>query len=225
MVANDLSFPPYNPEVPHSDEMTAINVVGDNYKNQRLEAHSATSCSPSEDSSTAQQSHKHYPQQLTQIGINFILALEQPCLSHRNHVPEDLIITDSIGAAGHEAMLTSPITAHGPESTQVDTYFDEYPPGTQWTVPTAQLEGLLRSSQSLGLSTEEVTPVQAWHIIMQHDRFESLMFESLERLRCVLMPMVVCYGYVMIHSLSTHVADKLPSVLVPLSNELDSKKL
>lgn len=180
--------------------MTTITVIGDNYKTQRLEAQSTTSCFSSENSTTAQQSHT--PQDITQLGINFILALEQPCLSHRNHVPDDLIITDSMGAAGHEAMLTSTITARGPESIIVDTYFDEHPPGTQWTVPTAQLEGLLRSSQSLGLSTEEVTPVQAWQTVTQHNRFDGLGIKFLERLRSVLMPMVECYGYVMIYYLS-----------------------
>lgn len=72
---------------------------------------------------------------------------------------------------------------------------------------------------------EEVTPVQAWQIITQHDRFDGLTFELLERLRRVLLPMVECYGYVLIYYLSAHVANNLWPDLVPSSNVLDLRKL
>lgn len=225
LVANDLPFPPYDPELPSSDDLTTINVTGDNYKTQGLQAQFAPSYSPSECNSAAQQSHTPGLQNITQFGINFILALEQPCLSHRKHTPSDLLITDSLGATGHEAMLLSPITARGPESTPISSVHEEYPPDTQWTVPTAELEGLLLLSQGLGLGLEEVTPVQVWQIITQHNRFDGLTFELLERLRLVLLPMVECYGYVLIYYLSAHVANNLRPGLVPSSNVMDLRKL
>jgi len=225
LVANDLPFPPYDPELPPSEDLTTINVTGDSYKTQGLQAHFVPSYSPSESSSAAQQLHTPGLQNITQIGINFILALEQPCLSHRNHTPSDLLITDSMGATGHEAMLSSPITARGPASTPISSVHEEYPPDAQWTVPTAELEGLLVLSQGLGLGMEEVTPVQAWQIITQHNRFDDLTFELLERLRLALLPMVVCYGYVLIYYLSAHVANSLRTDLVPSSNVLDLRKL
>ncbi|KAH7381302.1 hypothetical protein DE146DRAFT_281682 [Phaeosphaeria sp. MPI-PUGE-AT-0046c] len=195
LAANNLPFPPSDPEVPTSDELTTINVIGDNYQTQGLQAQFAPAYPPSESSSATQQSHTPSLQNITQIGINFILALEQPCLSHRNHTPPELLITDSTAATGHEAMLSSPITARGPKSTPISSVDEEYPPDAQWTVPTAELEGLLRSSQGLGLGTEEVTPVQAWQIITQHNRFDGLMFDLLERLKLTLLPMVECYGF------------------------------
>jgi len=225
LVVNDLPFPPYDPELPPSDDLTTINVTGDNYKTQGLQAQFVPSYFPSESSSAAQQSHTPRLQNITQIGINFILALEQPCLSHRNHTPPDLLITDSRGATGHESMLSSPITARGPESTPINSVHEEYPPDAQWTVPTAELESLLLLSQGLVLGMEEVTPVQAWQIITQHNRFDGLTFELLERLRRVLLPMVECYGYVLIYYLSAHVANNLRPDLVPSSNVLDLRKL
>ncbi len=221
MVANDLPFPPYDPELPPSDDLTTIKVTGDNYKTQGLQAQFAPSYSPS----ASQQSHTPSLQNITQFGINFVLALEQPCLSHRNHTPPDLLITDSMGATGHEAMLSSPITTRGPESTPISSFDEEYPPDAQWTVPTVELEGLLRLSQGLELGMEEVTPVQAWQIITQHNRFDDLTFELLERLRLVLLPMVECYGYVLVWYLSAYVANNLRLDLVPSSNVLDLRKL
>ncbi|KAL2070997.1 hypothetical protein VTL71DRAFT_14023 [Oculimacula yallundae] len=196
LVANNLTFPPYDFDKPCPDDLTAIEVTGNSYNTQCLKAQLLPSYVPCENSRSATQLlHASGLQNITQISFDFILALEQPCLSHRNHIPPDLLITEGMGANGHELMLSSPIRARGPESNRISSVDEEYPLLAKWTVLTAELEGLLRLSQGLGLGIEEVTPVQAWQIITQHNRFESLTFELLERMRLVLLPMVKCYGF------------------------------
>jgi hypothetical protein len=134
-----------------------------------------------------------------QIAINFILALEKPCLHHQNVPCLELqgtkigeVDIDS-GATGHMHMLSGPIMKHSPYAANIDP-FTAYPSDTEWTVPTAELENLLRFSEKLGLIDDEVTPVQAWQVITQHKKFGLLEEGDLARLRDALLPLVKCYG-------------------------------
>ena len=209
--------------------MAAIELVGQTFRGQRLEAYmpvfdasaqcpyersQATNSSEqptrttSRDSPTTNQSsfgdvnaddpsacHQAHPHGLdaTQVGVNFVLALEQPCLWHYGVISPELLVQGSVGT-GHEAMLSSPIMSRAPNFSFHPLRIGR-PAGSQWSVPAVELERLLDLSQQIDLDGE-ITPVQAWQTIRYHPGFEALLPEQLDGLRETLLPMVKCYGYV-----------------------------
>jgi hypothetical protein len=140
------------------------------------------------------------PQDTTQLGINFILALERPCLHHHNVPCMSLAALENneepidIDTTGHANMLSTPLMERSPFSTTDDPLYSAYTCETQWTVPAAELENLLCFSQKLGLEDGEVTPVQVWQMITEPQMFGVLDMGDVERLRDMLMPLVQCHG-------------------------------
>ena len=129
---------------------------------------------------------------VTQVGVNFVLALEQPCLHHhQNFEPPELLAAGSIGS-GHLAMLSSPIIARAP-TFSFNGRHAERSIGSQWQVPAIELERLLNLSQQIDLNGE-ITPIQAWQALKHHSSFESLRLEQLQILIDALLPNVKCYG-------------------------------
>ncbi|KIX99368.1 uncharacterized protein Z520_04944 [Fonsecaea multimorphosa CBS 102226] len=144
-----------------------------------------------------------HPQGLgaTQVGVDFVLALEHVCLEHHAaHATAD-------DGSGHEMMLMSPImwhspartqpaqpatATHQPSSTAVNTG-SGLPSGTRWSVPAVELEKLLDFSDKLSLDGE-ITPVEAWQRVRQHPNFGDLTRDGLEALKATLLPEVHCYG-------------------------------
>ncbi|OQU98488.1 hypothetical protein CLAIMM_04270 isoform 2 [Cladophialophora immunda] len=147
-----------------------------------------------------------HPQGLgaTQVGVDFVLALEHVCLEHHAaHATAD-------DGSGHEMMLMSPIMWHSPARTQpaqTATSSTRQPPatatapptgsglpsGTRWSVPAVELEKLLDFSDKLSLEGE-ITPVEAWQRVRQHPNFGDLTRDGLEALKATLLPEVHCYG-------------------------------
>ncbi|EXJ69797.1 uncharacterized protein A1O5_06868 [Cladophialophora psammophila CBS 110553] len=144
-----------------------------------------------------------HPQGLgaTQVGVDFVLALEHVCLEHHAaHATAD-------DGTGHEMMLMSPIMWHSPARPQpaltaassrqpaVATAATEsgLPSGTRWSVPAVELEKLLDFSDKLSLEGE-ITPVEAWQRVRQHPNFGNLTRDGLEALKATLLPEVHCYG-------------------------------
>jgi hypothetical protein len=130
-----------------------------------------------------------HPQGLgaTQVGVDFVLALEYVCLEH--HAVHSV---DADGS-GHEMMLLSPIMSRSPPLMQTTQPGSGLPDGTRWSVPAVELERLLEYSDRLNLDGE-ITPVEAWQRIRQHPNFSALSREGLEDLRASLLPEVKCYG-------------------------------
>jgi hypothetical protein len=151
-----------------------------------------------------------HPQGLgaTQVGVDFVLALEHVCLEH--HAEHSAAHEGS----GHEMMLMSPIMWHSPArqdaqhashsqraSPQPPTSAAQQPPhpssglptGTRWSVPALELEKLLDFSDKLSLNGE-ITPVEAWQRIRQHPNFEGMTRDGLDALKETLLPEVTCYG-------------------------------
>jgi len=126
------------------------------------------------------------------IGINFVLALEQPCLTHLHMLSPELEEVGSTGT-GHEAMLSSPVMARAPTFAS-DPFTSGFPADAEWTVPTIELEALLALSRNLELE-EEITPVQAWQLVKEHTHFSLVSYDGLEYLKHILLPLVECYGY------------------------------
>ena len=129
----------------------------------------------------------------SQVGIDFVLALEHPCLYH--HQLPNSELAGNIGA-GHELMVLSPImSAKGAPALETKGKQQRLPTSSKWSVPAIELEKLLSFSQGLDLDGE-VTPIQAWQRIRNHPRFSQMTPTSLETIRESLMCVVQCYGYV-----------------------------
>jgi hypothetical protein len=129
-----------------------------------------------------------------QIGVDFVLSLEQICLYH--HLDWDspeLNELGQTGATGHAAMLQSPILRHAPPLV-LDTQKFGHPSSSTWSVPAAELERLLALSPQLDF-TNEITPIQAWRQIQSHPEYGKLPLVNLESLCQDLLPSVHCYGF------------------------------
>jgi hypothetical protein len=147
-----------------------------------------------------------HPQGLgnTQVGVDFVLALEHVCLEHHaTHATAD-------EGTGHEMMLMSPIMWHSPARQPPRASQSPQPPppttsqaqpslgsglqsGMRWSVPALELEKLLDFSDKLSLDGE-ITPVEAWQRIRQHPNFDGMTPDGLETLKQTLLPEVTCYG-------------------------------
>ena len=113
-----------------------------------------------------------------QVGIDFVLALESPCLDHAR---ADL---ESETSYGHSMSFQAPLLTHGPRPLRNSS---------AWTMPAAEIERLLSLSTQLNLAGE-LTPVQAWSRIKSHPAFEKMNINHLEYLREALIREVQCYG-------------------------------
>lgn len=116
-----------------------------------------------------------------QIGIDFVLSLEQPCLGH----------TRGEGGISSEVPSGHALTAQAPLLTAAPTTLT---PTSSWQIPAVEIDRLLDLSSQLNL-LGEVTPVQAWARLKAHPGFEKLSRDSLEGLKQALMVEVQCYGY------------------------------
>ncbi len=113
-----------------------------------------------------------------QIGIDFVLALENPCL---HHTSSDLQSTESYG---HILTAQAPLLSNRPRNLQS---------ASSWTIPASEIERLLNLSSQLNLAGE-LTPVQAWSRIRSYPGFEKLNLDQLETLKKALMKEIQCYG-------------------------------
>ncbi|KAK9367937.1 hypothetical protein V1509DRAFT_670522 [Lipomyces kononenkoae] len=117
---------------------------------------------------------------LTNIGTEFVLTLESPCLSH--HTP-----SNPNHPTCHALTATAPLLFYS----QVSEPLQER---STWNVPTASLQRLLELSSSLALE-DEVTPVQAWNYIRRHSRFNAIDLELLTQLASKLLKHIKCHGF------------------------------
>lgn len=140
---------------------------------------------------TAMQDVSRHPYGLdsSQVGIEFVLALEHPCLYH--HQSSNPQLSDLTGL-GHQLMVSSPIMRAAPplSGKGKDT---RLPTSSKWAVPAIELHKLLEFSEGLDLDGE-ITPIQAWQRIRTHPRFSQLTPTQLETLREGLLSVVQCYG-------------------------------
>ncbi|KIV93122.1 hypothetical protein PV10_04361 [Exophiala mesophila] len=134
-----------------------------------------------------------HPQGLgaTQVGIDFVLALEHICIIH--HTFHEGGERDF---SGHEMMLLSPIMSRSPAPPVQHTTPSGSccPDGTSWQVPAIELERLLECADRLSLDGE-ITPVEIWWRIRRHPNFPSLTRDGLEALKVLLIPEVDCYHF------------------------------
>ena len=117
-----------------------------------------------------------------QVGIDFVLSLEQPCLGH----------TRGKGGISSEVPSGHALTAQAPLLTSAPPTLT---PSSSWEIPAVEIDRLLDLSSQLNL-LGEVTPVQAWARLRAYPKFEKLSRDNLEALKQALTVEVHCYGYV-----------------------------
>ncbi|KAI8940151.1 hypothetical protein NX059_003862 [Plenodomus lindquistii] len=139
-----------------------------------------------------QQAHHTVPHQQNgldydQLGIDFVLTLERPCMDHmqflmvRAHDADETI-------SGHALMATAPPDAH------IANCPEEKYPHQMPDVTMPDLLKLLDLSNRLPLDGE-ITPIMAWAKILQDEKFGELSKEDIGFIKDELLAKVRCYGF------------------------------
>lgn len=135
---------------------------------------------------------------MEQAGIDFVLTLERPCMTHIQYMVERSAEHDG-EPCGHALMASCP---PGPSlDSMLGCPFGKthVPLGSElnqktWEVPRADLATLLNLSKSLDLDGE-VTPIMAWVMVMSHPKVMELSAEDFRKLGEELVRKVRCYGF------------------------------
>ncbi|KAI4155942.1 MAG: hypothetical protein LQ341_000109 [Variospora aurantia] len=118
-----------------------------------------------------------------EVAIDFVLALEHPCMPHLPH-PSDPPTDDP---SHHALLLSTPLVSQAPK-----TYNQTE---TTWTANGSMIEGLLNLSSAINLEGE-ITPVEAWHRLRQHPGFRRLDLWAVNKIKGDLSANVRCCGQV-----------------------------
>lgn len=109
----------------------------------------------------------------TQLGLDFVLTLESPCLPHlHDHGgggpadPTGHVLTASAALLEQCPLETDPLKQQQQQQQQQS---QQQP--TTWQTASAGLERLLDLSGRIETDDGELTPVQAWNLIKRHPRF------------------------------------------------------
>ncbi|KAL9014549.1 MAG: hypothetical protein Q9173_000804 [Seirophora scorigena] len=116
-----------------------------------------------------------------EVAIDFVLALEHPCMPHLPH-PSD---PPSDDPSNHALLLSTPLISRAPK-----TYNQSE---TTWTANGSMIEGLLNLSSAINLEGE-ITPVEAWHRLRQHPGFGRLDRWAVDKIKGDLSLSVRCCG-------------------------------
>ncbi|KAF2798912.1 hypothetical protein K505DRAFT_266757 [Melanomma pulvis-pyrius CBS 109.77] len=122
----------------------------------------------------------------TNLGMEFVLTLEAPCLHHTQNAPGE-----SHTPTGHALTASAPLLFQSPTQ-PVNTSTTKFPP---WETPNIGLEKLLSLSFNFELDDGEVTPVQAWQQIRAHPEFGALEVKNLRWLVEELGKGAKCHGF------------------------------
>ncbi|KAF2869353.1 hypothetical protein BDV95DRAFT_97569 [Massariosphaeria phaeospora] len=122
-----------------------------------------------------------------QIGIDFVLTLERPCMDHM----QPLMVRafdDEEKISGHALMATAP-----PDSHIANKPEEEYPHQMP-DIGMPDLLKLLDLSNRLPLEGE-ITPIMAWAMVLRNSNLGHLTKEDIEGIKEELFPKVRCYGF------------------------------
>ncbi|KAI9675275.1 MAG: hypothetical protein M1817_001177 [Caeruleum heppii] len=142
--------------------------------------------------------HTSHPEGLDspQAGIDFVLALEQPCMSHIHTSPP----LEQDPMSGHVFTASMSLRYHAPT--------EPYSTNSSYHMPSSEIQKLLDISSTLDLPGE-LTPVQAWNRIRQHPQFIQMSRQTFELLRHRLSLEVQCLGFgaVLVESVFTEILE------------------
>ncbi|KJZ79106.1 hypothetical protein HIM_01257 [Hirsutella minnesotensis 3608] len=136
-----------------------------------------------------------------QAGIDFVLALEKPCMQHLPFLMEKAADADG-NPCGHALMASCPpapfehLTASRPFGNMHtrEKGDSNNPAQGTWQLSKADLATLLDLSKKLDLDGE-ITPIMAWGMIVSNPRFSDLGPEDFRRLTEELSRKIRCYGF------------------------------
>ncbi|KAG8350346.1 hypothetical protein FVEN_g11493 [Fusarium venenatum] len=136
--------------------------------------------------------------ELEQAGIDFVLTLERPCMTHIQFMVERASEPEG-EPCGHALMAScppdpSPESRPGLPFGKAHIPLDGEPSQKTWEVPKADLATLLDLSKSIDLDGE-VTPIMSWGILMSHPRANELEAADFRKLSEDLVRKVRCYGF------------------------------
>ncbi|GAB1313388.1 hypothetical protein MFIFM68171_03598 [Madurella fahalii] len=121
----------------------------------------------------------------TTVGMEFVLALEEPCLGHIHGDPDNPEQPN-----GHALTVSSQLLfLPSPSPPDAKDLRD-----ARAKAPAPILDRLLALSSSLTLE-DEVTPVQAWNRIRSQPQFDQLRIDRLQSLTKELGEVVKCHGF------------------------------
>lgn len=113
------------------------------------------------------------------IAIDFVLALEHPCMPHIPHPSGK-----SHDPSNHILLASTPLIASSASRPQSNS---------QWSASAAMIKELLNLSSSINLKGE-LTPVEAWHRLRENPNFWKMDLETFGILKRELSREVKCCG-------------------------------
>lgn len=117
-----------------------------------------------------------------EVAIEFVLALEHPCMSHLPHPTA----SPSDDPSNHILLASTPLMSSAPRPPQPNTSWN-------WTTNGSIIKELLNLSSSINLEGE-ITPVEAWHRLRQHPDFWKLDRRDIDNIKNELSSSVRCCG-------------------------------
>ncbi|KAK2764494.1 hypothetical protein FQN54_009189 [Arachnomyces sp. PD_36] len=127
-----------------------------------------------------------------QLGIEFILTLENPCRDHIEPLSRcaalDGIENKDRIYSGHALMACAPPPSH------LETPPDNHYPHQTYDLPHANLSTLLNLSRQL-VTDSQYTPIMALQSLKAHNMYQSLTRDDIIRMREDLVAKVRCYGF------------------------------
>ncbi|KAJ5342084.1 hypothetical protein N7541_011208 [Penicillium brevicompactum] len=127
----------------------------------------------------AEEIEKYFPeysdQECFQMGVDFVLSLERPCLSR----------TQVMRPNSQTLSMQGTLLQHAPSTFTTDT---------RWEVSAEAFQRLFEMADKLDLNGY-ITPVQAWNRIRDHENFSRLTREKLRTLEHNMGPNIRCQGY------------------------------
>lgn len=125
------------------------------------------------------------------VAIEFVLALEHPCMTHIRHpaaMPSASSSNDN--PIFHVQMASAPLVSSAPRPPEPNTKWN-------WTASATIIRQLLALSSTINL-VGEITPVEAWNRVRRHPDFWKFDRTQIDGLKNELSGKVKCYGYVLL---------------------------
>ncbi|MCJ1276103.1 hypothetical protein MMC21_003908 [Puttea exsequens] len=170
------SAPPYPPAAPYSNharpQSNSADLSNDYSCNQRGASAAPAATYDPKRSARAD---------TIEIAIDFVLALEHPCMPH---IPTP-DAPPSVDPANHLMLASTPLVAQARATPQLHQ---------TWSTSGAIIKELLNLSSSINLEGE-ITPIEAWHRLYQHQDFWRLDKDHIHKLKCELSFRVKCCGF------------------------------
>lgn len=126
------------------------------------------------------------------VAIEFVLALEHPCMTHIQHPATMPSASSSKGnPTFHVQMASAPLVSSAPRPPEPNTKWN-------WTASTTIIRQLLALSSTINLEGE-ITPVEAWNRVRHHPDFWRFDRTQIDGLKNELSEKVRCCGYILLH--------------------------